>query len=166
MVPSRATISKLREGGIDTACSTNLVQRQLVQLDWVSNEDGSHLLTVAVANNVLILTTVSSVISEISKSNQIEIKKSQNPRPLLRKSSSMSLQPVVDELKWMIFRKINLQTADGLPPLPMSVSWARDGVLMCAMDNEVAVYSQWKPDTQEDDPSEDSDHRRQAQLST
>jgi hypothetical protein len=41
---------------------------------------------------------------------------------------------------------VELQTADGLPPLPMSVSWARDGVLLCAMDNEVAVYCQWQPD--------------------
>ncbi len=159
-VPSMATISKLKEGGIDSVDSSNLVQKQLVQLDWVSNEDGSHLLTVAVANNVLILTTVSSEISETCKSNQIEIKKSQNPRPLLRKSSSMSLQPAVDEIKWMIFRKISLQTADGLPPLPMSVSWARDGVLMCAMDNEVAVYSQWKPDNQVEDDINDGDSRR------
>lgn len=161
-VPSQATISKLKGtgGGLDSAGSNSLVQKQLVQLDWVSNEDGSHLLTVAIANNVLILTTVSSEIAEISKSNQVEIKKSQNPRPLLRKSSSMNLQPSVDDIKWMIFRKISLQTADGLPPLPMSVSWARDGVLMCAMDNEVAVYSQWKPDTQIEDPTEDSDHRR------
>ena len=89
-----------------------------------------------------------------------EIKKSQNPRPLLRKTSSIGLQPTIDELKWMIFRKIELQTADGLPPLPMSVSWARDGVLMCAMDNEVAVYSQWKADNASEDKAEENDQRR------
>ena len=46
-------------------------------------------------------------------------------RPLLRKSSSLSLQPVVDEWRWMTFRRIELRTVDGLSPLPMSVSWAR-----------------------------------------
>ena len=60
----------------------------------------------------------------------------------------------------MIFRKIELQTADGLPPLPMSVSWARDGVLMCAMDNEVAVYSQWKTENAGEEGCEENDQRR------
>ena len=49
----------------------------------------------------------------------------------------------------MQLRRVNLRTADGLNPTPMSVSWARDGVLVCAMDNEIAVYSQWR----EDDPA-------------
>ena len=160
-VPSQATLSKLREG-ISHSTDHNLVQKQLVQLDWVSNEDGSHLLTVAVANKVLLLTTVSADISHACKHSINEIKKSQTPRPLLRKSSSIGLQPIIDELKWMIFRKIELQTADGLPPLPMSVSWARDGVLMCAMDNEVAVYCQWKPDpsTLPDENGDENDQRR------
>ena len=159
-VPSSATLSKLKQG---FGHASHLVQqRQLVQLDWVSKEDGSHLLTVAVANKVLLLTTVSQEIATACKLNANEMKKSQSSavqRPLLRKSSSISLQPCIDELKWMIFRKIDLQTADGLPPLPMSVSWARDGVLMCAMDNEVAVYSQWGGEEQQHHP-EDHDQRR------
>ena len=160
-VPSQATLSKLKEGFGDT-CASSLVQKQLVQLDWVSNEDGSHLLTVAVANKVLLLTTVSADVSHACKLNRKDIKKPQSSRPLLRKSSSIGLQPLIDELKWMIFRRIELQTADGLPPLPMSVSWARDGVLMCAMDNEVAVYSQWMAEVSnsQEDSAEDNDQRR------
>lgn len=46
----------------------------------------------------------------------------------------------------MQIRRIALRTADGLNPTPMSISWVRDGVLMCAMDNEIAVYSQWRED--------------------
>ncbi len=46
----------------------------------------------------------------------------------------------------MQIRRIALRTADGLNPTPMSFSWVRDGVLMCAMDNEIAVYSQWRED--------------------
>jgi hypothetical protein len=170
-VPSQATLSKLKEGLAADLPSHNLVQKQLVQLDWVSNEDGSHILTVAVANKVMLLTTVSSEISEACKVTLKE-KKPSTARPLLRKSSSIGLQPVIDELKWMIFRKVELQTADGLPPLPMSVSWARDGVLLCAMDNEVAVYCQWRSDLDssarasgsqralEATTAEDTDHRR------
>ncbi len=41
-------------------------------------------------------------------------------------------------------RSIDLTTADGLPPLPMHLSWVRDGILVVGMDNEVHVYSQWR----------------------
>ena len=41
-------------------------------------------------------------------------------------------------------RSIDLSTADGLPPLPMHLSWVRDGILVVGMDNEVHVYSQWR----------------------
>jgi len=46
----------------------------------------------------------------------------------------------------MKLRKIDLITADGLPPLPMQISWVRDGILVVGMDSEMHVYSQWKPD--------------------
>lgn len=48
-------------------------------------------------------------------------------------------------------RRIALRTADGLNPTPMAISWVRDGVLMCGMDNEIAVYSQWRDDAEEAD---------------
>ena len=48
--------------------------------------------------------------------------------------------------------------------LPMAVSWARDGVLLCAMENEVAVYSQWRPEDETEEKTggvtEEADHRR------
>merc|ERR1719310_942256 len=92
-----------------------------------------------------------------------ELHKSNQKRPLLRKSSSINVQPVVDEWRWMTFRRIELKTVDGLSPLPMAVSWARDGVLLCAMENEVAVYSQWKSEEEAEDRAgagvtEEADH--------
>lgn len=45
----------------------------------------------------------------------------------------------------MKLRKIDLHTADGLPALPMQISWVRDGILVIGMDSEMHVYSQWKP---------------------
>lgn len=50
-VPSQATLSKLKDG-LPATQGENLVQKRLVQLDWVSNEDGGHILTVSVANKV------------------------------------------------------------------------------------------------------------------
>ena len=44
-------------------------------------------------------------------------------------------------------RSVELSTADGLPPLPMHISWVRDGLLVVGMDNEMHVYSQWQPST-------------------
>lgn len=49
----------------------------------------------------------------------------------------------------MQLRRIDLKTADGLPPLPMQISWVRDGILVVGMDSEMHVYSQWKPENQQ-----------------
>ena len=43
----------------------------------------------------------------------------------------------------MRLEKFNLKTADQLAPLPMQISWVRDGILVIGMDNEVQVLSQW-----------------------
>lgn len=66
-------------------------------------------------------------------------------RPILRKASSLAVPQFTDEIRWMKLRKIDLNTADGLPPLPMQISWVRDGILVVGMDSEMHVYSQWKP---------------------
>ena len=121
-VPSNATLNRIKEG-LPENVGENLIQKRLVQLDWVSNEDGSHILTVSVANKVMLLTTVSSEISQANMTYAAnlrkELQKSNQKRPLLRKSSTIGMQPVVDEWRWMTFRRIDLKTADGLPPLPM-----------------------------------------------
>ena len=163
-VPSMATVSRLKEG-ITSLSQEGPVQKRLVQLDWVSNEDGSHILTVAVADKVMLLTTVSSEIAQANMATAREARmtnKAAGPkRPLLRRSSSIGLPAVVDEWRWMAFRRIELRTADGLPALPMSVCWARDGVLLCAMENEVSVYCQWKGEERqvEGEMTEEVDHR-------
>lgn len=70
-------------------------------------------------------------------------------RPLLRKASSLAAPLFVEEIRWMQLRRIELKTADGLPPLPMQMSWVRDGILVVGMDSEMHVYSQWKPENQQ-----------------
>ncbi len=39
---------------------------------------------------------------------------------------------------------IELQSADGLPPLPTMLSWVSDGILVVGMESEMRVYNQWE----------------------
>ncbi|KAG8230549.1 hypothetical protein J437_LFUL008372 [Ladona fulva] len=149
-VPSFSTLQSLRKSITECGNVCPLTQKHLVQLDWVSNEDGSHILTVGVGSkashyivDVMLFTPVSS---DLAQANMKAMKESQSTnRPILRKASSLAVANYVDEIRWMKLRKIELRTADGLPPLPMQISWVRDGILVIGMDSEMHVYSQWKP---------------------
>nr|NVI77005.1 Rabconnectin-3A [Cucujiformia] len=111
--------------------------------DWVWNEDGSHVLTVACGSKIMLYTPLST---DLAQANVKAMKESiNNFRPILRKASSLAQPLFVDDFKWMTLRKIELQTADGLPALPMQISWVRDGILVVGMDSEMHVYTQWKP---------------------
>ncbi|KAK0178125.1 hypothetical protein PV328_002103 [Microctonus aethiopoides] len=142
-VPSFSTLQSLRKSIIENGNTCPLTQKHLVQLDWVSKEDGSHILTVGVGSKIMLFTPV---CSDLAQANMKAMKESQsNNRPILRKTSSLAQPQFVDEIRWMKLRKIRLTTADGLPPLPMQISWVRDGILVVGMDSEMHVYSQWKP---------------------
>ncbi|XP_058459198.1 dmX-like protein 2 isoform X2 [Malaya genurostris] len=142
-VPSFSTLQSLRKSITEHGNTCPLTQKHLVQLDWVSKEDGSHILTVAVGSKIMLFTPVSS---DIAQSNMKAMKESQSTnRPLLRKASSLAQPHFNDEIRWMKLRQIELRTADSLPPLPMQISWVRDGIFVAGMDSEMHVYSQWKP---------------------
>lgn len=147
-VPSFSTLQSLRKSIIENGNTCPLTQKHLVQLDWVSKEDGSHILTVGVGSKVMLFTPV---CSDLAQANMKAMKESQGTnRPILRKTSSLAQPQFVDEIRWMKLRKIELTTADGLPPLPMQISWVRDGILVVGMDSEMHVYSQWKPNPKSD----------------
>ncbi|XP_044020160.1 dmX-like protein 2 isoform X2 [Aphidius gifuensis] len=153
-VPSFSTLQSLRKSIIENGNTCPLTQKHLVQLDWVSKEDGSHILTVGVGSKIMLFTPV---CSDLAQANMKAMKESQtNNRPILRKTSSLAQPQFVDEIRWMKLRKINLTTADGLPPLPMQISWVRDGILVVGMDSEMHVYSQWKPNPKNDCTSSSS----------
>lgn len=142
-VPSFSTLQSLRKSITEHGNHCPLTQKHLVQLDWVSKEDGSHILTVAVGSKIMLFTPVSS---DLAQANMKAMKESQTTnRPLLRKASSLARPHFNDEIRWMKLRQIELKTADGLPPLPMQISWVRDGIFVAGMDSEMHVYSQWKP---------------------
>nr|NVI76953.1 Rabconnectin-3A [Cucujiformia] len=103
----------------------------------------SHILTVACGSKIMLYTPLST---DLAQANVKAMKESMsNYRPILRKASSLAQPMFVDDFKWMTLRKIELQTADGLPALPMQISWVRDGILVVGMDSEMHVYTQWKP---------------------
>ncbi|XP_018327674.1 dmX-like protein 2 isoform X2 [Agrilus planipennis] len=142
-VPSFSTLQSLRKSISEIGNICPLTQKHIVQLDWVSNEDGSHILTVACGNKIMLYTPLSS---DLAQANVKAMKESMNAnRPILRKASSLAQPMFVDDFKWMTLRKIELQTADGLPALPMQISWVRDGLLIVGMDSEMHVYTQWRP---------------------
>lgn len=141
-VPSFSTLQSLRKSITEHGNTCPITQKHLVQLDWVSKEDGSHILTVAVGSKIMLYTPVSS---DLAQANMKAMKESLSTnRPILRKASSLAQPHFIDEIRWMKLRQIDLKTADGLPPLPMQISWVRDGIFVAGMDSEMHVYSQWK----------------------
>ena len=101
-VPSLATFEGVKRYISRMGNSPSPVSpKQTVMLDWVSNEDGSHLLTVAVGNKVLLLTAVSSDISaaSIKAANEARNQAVAGSRPVLRKSASMGFQQSWDEIR-------------------------------------------------------------------
>lgn len=146
-VPSLSTIHSVRKSIAEYGNKTGiLVQKHLVQLDWVSTEDGSHILTVGVGSKILMYAQVSDEIAQISMgSKPTGVRKQRSShQKRMQKAKSIVVDNYEEVIRWMKLRSIELTTADGLPPLPMHMSWVRSGILVVAMDNEVHVYSQWR----------------------
>ncbi|XP_069937728.1 dmX-like protein 1, partial [Cherax quadricarinatus] len=141
LVPSPSTLHSLRNQRFDKR-GVSVKQKHPVQIDWVSQEDGSHLLTVAIGTKILAYTSVADDIAMVSCQGKMKDKESR-PRPVLQKSLSLHALSDTNLPRWMRLEKLSLTTADGLAPLPMQMSWVRDGILVVGMDNEMHVYSQW-----------------------
>ncbi|KAK7072832.1 DmX-like protein 1 [Halocaridina rubra] len=141
LVPSPSTLLSLRNNKFDKR-GVSVKQKHPVQIDWVSKEDGSHLLTVAIGSKIFAFTSVADDIAIMSYTEGGKDKEAR-PRPILQKSLSVHNFCDINLPRWMRLEKLHLTTADGLAPLPMQVSWVRDGILVVGMDNEMHVYSQW-----------------------
>ncbi|KAL0979806.1 hypothetical protein UPYG_G00189980 [Umbra pygmaea] len=99
--------------------------RSLVHLDWVSREDGSHILTVGIGSKLYMYGLLSGKPGELGLS--------EGPRA---QSSSLLV----------LLRSVDLvSSVEGSLPVPVSLSWVRDGILVVGMDCEMHVYSQWQP---------------------
>uniref|UniRef100_A0A1I7WD58 Rav1p_C domain-containing protein n=1 Tax=Heterorhabditis bacteriophora TaxID=37862 RepID=A0A1I7WD58_HETBA len=137
--------------------------KDMVRLDWVSTEDGSHILTVGVAANIYLYTQISQ---DPAQQNVALMKESETSlrRPFLRKASSLvsANNPTNSRLvcftslsitRWICSRMLELHSVDGLPPVPTTISWARDGLLIVGMQSEMRVYNQWNLQRKQEEES-------------
>ncbi|XP_028970574.1 dmX-like protein 2 isoform X1 [Esox lucius] len=112
--------------------------KHYVNLDWLSKEDGSHILTVGVGSNILMYGRISGVVNEQTSSKD---------------GVAVITLPLGGSIKqgirsrWILLRSVDLlSSVDGTPSLPVSLSWVRDGILVVGMDCEMHVYAQWRQD--------------------
>ncbi|MEQ2298063.1 hypothetical protein AMECASPLE_001282, partial [Ameca splendens] len=102
------------------------VNRSLVHLDWVSQEDGSHILTVGIGTKIYLYGRLSGKPPDLGLSSETN------------RDQSLS--------RLVLLRSVNLlSSVEGSLPIPVSLSWVRDGILVVGMDCEMHVYSQWQP---------------------
>nr|XP_033775682.1 dmX-like protein 2 isoform X3 [Geotrypetes seraphini] len=110
--------------------------KHLVHLDWVSKEDGSHILTVGVGSNIFMYGRLSGIVTDPANSK--------DGMAVITLPLGGSIKQGVKS-KWVLLRSIDLvSSVDGTPSLPVSLSWVRDGILVVGMDCEMHVYAQWK----------------------
>uniref|UniRef100_A0ABM5EYN0 DmX-like protein 2 isoform X1 n=1 Tax=Pogona vitticeps TaxID=103695 RepID=A0ABM5EYN0_9SAUR len=110
--------------------------KHLVHLDWVSKEDGSHILTVGVGANIFMYGRLSGIVTEQTSSK--------DGVAVITLPLGGSIKQGIKS-KWVLLRSIDLvSSVDGTPSLPVSLSWVRDGILVVGMDCEMHVYAQWK----------------------
>ncbi|CAD6187487.1 unnamed protein product [Caenorhabditis auriculariae] len=118
--------------------------QKMIRLDWVSTEDGSHMLTAGVGAKIYVYTQISQ---DLAQQNVALMKDSETTmrRPSLRKASSLlpNMHAHSRLTRWVCIRLLELDSTDGLPPIPTSLSWARDGLLIVGMQSEMRVYNQW-----------------------
>uniref|UniRef100_A0A8C0HQE6 Dmx like 1 n=1 Tax=Buteo japonicus TaxID=224669 RepID=A0A8C0HQE6_9AVES len=118
--------------------------KHLVHLDWMSREDGSHILTVGIGSKLYMFGQLSGKTQE------------QNGKEIVAISHSGSTKATTLS-KFVLLRCVDLvSSVEGSPPFPVSLSWVRDGILVVGMDCEMHVYSQWQTPSKQELVSTDS----------
>ncbi|KAM8961070.1 dmX-like protein 1 isoform 2-T2 [Pelodytes ibericus] len=118
--------------------------KPLVRLDWMSREDGSHILTIGIGSKLLMYGQVGKKLQEQSCKEDFALQ-------LWETAKSTSCP------RFVLLRCVDLvSSVEGSLPLPVSLSWVRDGILVVGMDCEMHVYSQWQPFSKQETASTDS----------
>ena len=157
-IPSTVTKYSVRQqlkDNIQSSFHNTSYLTRLVQLDWASMENGSHILTVGLGNKVFVYSCVSRNLEELkSNSNSasgIDLTRRKQSRRFSIHDKQASIADENDFtvelnnslLKWIQFRSLELDSADGMQALPVQMKWVRDGLLIVGLDTEMQVYSQW-----------------------
>jgi len=107
-VPSAATVQSVRRhlNNKGTSPTTQLRLRHLIHLDWVSTEDGSHVLTVGIGPQVLLYAAVSSetvaaMIRDDQDRTSTKTSGTGGPpsRGILQKTKSMAVNAAVVQVR-------------------------------------------------------------------
>ncbi|XP_058133514.1 dmX-like protein 1 isoform X2 [Dasypus novemcinctus] len=118
--------------------------KHLVHLDWMSREDGSHILTVGIGSKLFMYGPLAGKLQEQSVKESLAF-------PLWENTRFVPLS------KFVLLRSVDLvSSVEGSPPFPVSLSWVRDGILVVGMDCEMHVYSQWQPSSKQEPVITDS----------
>uniref|UniRef100_A0A8C6IW43 RAVE complex protein Rav1 C-terminal domain-containing protein n=1 Tax=Melopsittacus undulatus TaxID=13146 RepID=A0A8C6IW43_MELUD len=118
--------------------------KHLVHLDWMSREDGSHVLTVGIGSKLYMFGQLSGRMQE------------QNGKEIVAFSHSGGMKATTLS-GFVLLRSVDLvSSVEGSPPFPVSLSWVRDGILVVGMDCEMHVYSQWQSPSKQELVSTDS----------
>lgn len=76
-------------------------------MDWVSTEDGSHILTVGVGPKILLYAPVSE---DVAQQNVTIMRESEtHKRPLLRKASSIAAVQTKKLTHWVNLRTLGIE---------------------------------------------------------
>ncbi|XP_004412079.1 PREDICTED: dmX-like protein 1 isoform X1 [Odobenus rosmarus divergens] len=118
--------------------------KHLVHLDWMSREDGSHILTVGIGSKLFMYGPLAGKVQEQAGKESLAF-------PLWESPKAVPLS------KFVLLRSMDLvSSVEGSPPFPVSLSWVRDGILVVGMDCEMHVYSQWQPSSKQEPVTTDS----------
>lgn len=121
--------SSNKDFALNNESCPGFTSKSLVHLDWVSQEDGSHVLTIGIGTKIYMYGRLSGKPPELGLSSD--------------GSKDQSLSRLVP------LRSVELvSSVEGSLPVPVSLSWVRDGILVVGMDCEMHVYSQWQPPSQ------------------
>nr|XP_033784929.1 dmX-like protein 1 isoform X1 [Geotrypetes seraphini] len=107
--------------------------KHLIHLDWMSREDGSHILTVGIGSKLLMYGQLAGKVPDQTCKEVFTL-------PVWESVKHLS------HCRFVLLRCVDLvSSVEGSHPLPVSLSWVRDGILVVGMDCEMHVYSQWQP---------------------
>uniref|UniRef100_A0A8D0G2K2 DmX-like protein 1 n=1 Tax=Sphenodon punctatus TaxID=8508 RepID=A0A8D0G2K2_SPHPU len=112
--------------------------KHLVHLDWMSREDGSHVLTIGIGSKLYMFGQLAGKMQEQTGKDAFAL-------PLWENAKATS------HSRFVLLRCVDLiSSVEGSPPFPVSLSWVRDGILVVGMDCEMHVYSQWQPSSKQE----------------
>lgn len=110
------------------------LNKNLVKLDWASTENGSHILTVGLGNQIFVY---SCITKELDKLHSFSSSSTPSSSSEIRKGNDQSL------VRWTQFRSFELDSADDMQALPSQIKWVREGLLIVGLSTEMQIFSQW-----------------------